>query len=56
MGLLPEVRWSSGGHRLFGEDVFERLEMISQMKSDNKSLRDIREYFEQQDSRQSVSP
>ncbi len=49
MGLLHETRWTPGGHRLFGEDVFHRLQIITEMKSRNRSLQEIREYFERLD-------
>ncbi len=49
MGLLHEVRWTPGGHRLFGEDVFERLRIIAELKARRRSLQDIREYFRRLD-------
>jgi len=49
MGLLHESRWTNGGHRLYDESVFERLDMIAQMKSMNKTIEDIRDYFERKD-------
>ncbi|MBL7134823.1 MAG: MerR family transcriptional regulator [Phycisphaerae bacterium] len=45
MGLLPESRWTKGGHRLYDESVFERLDQITEMKAHGKSLEEIREYF-----------
>jgi DNA-binding transcriptional MerR regulator len=45
MGLLHESRWTAGGHRLYDETVFERLDKIEEFKAANKSLQDIREYF-----------
>ena len=45
MGLLREKRWTDGGHRLFDESVFHRLDKIDEMKSQGKSLQDIRDYF-----------
>jgi len=45
MGLLHESRWTNGGHRLYDESVFERLDKIAELKAQNKSLQDIREYF-----------
>jgi DNA-binding transcriptional MerR regulator len=45
MGLLRESRWTPGGHRLYDESVFERLDKINEFKASNKSLQDIREYF-----------
>ncbi len=45
MGLLQEQRWTEGGHRLYDESVFERLDLIAELKARNKSLQDIRNYF-----------
>ncbi len=45
MGLLPESEWTKGGHRLYDESVFERLDQIAEMKVQGKSLEEIRNYF-----------
>ena len=45
MGLLCESRWTPGGHRLYDESVFERLDQIAQMKAQRKSLAFMREHF-----------
>ncbi len=45
MGLLRESQWTRGGHRLFDESVFERLDQVLLMKRDCKSMHDIREHF-----------
>jgi DNA-binding transcriptional MerR regulator len=45
MGLLPEERWTRGGHRLYAESVFDRLDEIAGMKAASKSMREIREHF-----------
>jgi len=47
MGLLRESRWTAGGHRLFDECVFGRLDQIARMKRRNKTMREIREHFSQ---------
>lgn len=49
MGLLHESRWTRGGHRLYDESVFERLNKISELKAASKSLQDIQSYFAQVD-------
>ena len=49
MGLLREVEWTRGGHRLYDESVFERLDEIAEMKAGGMSLRRIREHFEEMD-------
>jgi len=45
MGLLREHCWTEGGHRLYDESVFGRLDEIAELKAQRKSLRDIREHF-----------
>jgi DNA-binding transcriptional MerR regulator len=45
MGLIHEARWTRGGHRLFGEEVFGQLAEIARMKSKDLSLREIREHL-----------
>ena len=45
MGLLPEREWTKGGHRLYDESVFERLDLIEELKAEDRSLEEIREYF-----------
>jgi hypothetical protein len=45
MGLITESRRSRGGHRLYDESVFLRLDLIAEMRRQRKSLRDIRGHF-----------
>ena len=40
LGLLTEEERTLSGHRLYGEDVFERIERIKELR-DRKSLREI---------------
>jgi DNA-binding transcriptional MerR regulator len=49
MGLLREARWTEGGHRLYDESVFERLDAVAEMKSRGMAMRAIRTHFEQVD-------
>ncbi len=42
MGLIREQLWTQGGHRLYGEDVFTRLEEIMSMRQKSLSLAEIR--------------
>lgn len=49
MGLLRAARWTDGGHRLYDESAFERLDEIAQMKRLGRSLQEIREHFEEID-------
>jgi hypothetical protein len=51
MGLLQETRWTAGGHRLYDESVFGRLDTIAELKGQRMSLQDIREHFAQLDTR-----
>ncbi len=51
MGLLPETRWTDGGHRLYDESVFDRLNTICELKHQGKSLEFIRTYFVDLDGR-----
>ena len=41
MGLIREVQWTDGGHRLYDESVFERLSRIIELKK-TKTLWEIR--------------
>lgn len=43
MGLIHESKWTTGGHRLYDETVFERLDLIASLRKANKSLQEIRE-------------
>jgi hypothetical protein len=45
MGLLQETDRTRGGHRLYDESVFDRLDVIVRLKEENRSLGFIREYF-----------
>ncbi|MBT3278292.1 MAG: MerR family transcriptional regulator [Phycisphaerales bacterium] len=42
MGLIREQLWTQGGHRLYGEDVFSRLDEISTLRQRKHSLAEIR--------------
>ena len=42
MGLIQEVEWTEGGHRLYDESVFEKLSKITELKK-TKSLSQIRQ-------------
>ena len=44
MGLIQESEWTQGGHRLYEEDVFERLGRIAEMRK-SKTLSEIRNIF-----------
>lgn len=42
MGLLPEIEWTPGGHRLYDETVFARLDKIAELKARNAPMERIR--------------
>jgi len=42
MGLIHEVEWTEGGHRLYDESVFERLSKIIELKK-TKTLSEIKQ-------------
>ena len=42
MGLITESRRTVGGHRLYDESVFSRLDRIEELKRESKTLREIR--------------
>ncbi len=50
MGLIYESDWTRGGHRLYDEKVFERLDTIAFFRNQRKGLDFIKEYFVQLDS------
>ena len=45
IGLIKEAARTAGGHNLFDESVFQRLELIQQLNRTGYPLRDIREIF-----------
>jgi DNA-binding transcriptional MerR regulator len=48
MGLIREVQWTEGGHRLYDESVFERLAKITELKK-TKTLWEIRRILNKQE-------
>ena len=52
MGLIHEVKWTEGGHRLYDESVFERLSEIIQLRK-TKTLSEIRDVLSRRDRRDS---
>ena len=52
MGLIREVKWTEGGHRLYDESVFERLSEIIRLRK-TKTLSQIREALSTKDRRDS---
>jgi len=48
MGLIREIQWTEGGHRLYDESVFERLSRIMQLKK-TKTLLEIKRILSKED-------
>jgi DNA-binding transcriptional MerR regulator len=48
MGLIREVTWTEGGHRLYDESVFERLSKIVRLKK-TLTLSEIRRVLRKED-------
>jgi len=48
MGLIREVQWTEGGHRLYDESVFESLAKIIELKK-TKNLWEIRRILHKQE-------
>jgi DNA-binding transcriptional MerR regulator len=46
MGLIKASERSEGGHRMYDEDVFERLQLIEAMKR-HRTLTEIKEFMDQ---------
>ena len=44
LGLITEEERTESGHRLYGEEVFERLADIEKLKA-TKTLKEIRQHF-----------
>jgi len=55
MGLLHEAQWTEGGHRLYDESVFARLDEVVELKSQGKSLVEIREHYARLDEKDPAS-
>ena len=46
LGLICETERTPSGHRLYDEEVFERLELIQQLKASGKRLQEIAELLQ----------
>ena len=42
MGLIVEAERTPSGHRLYGEETFERLRRIQELKGQKRTLQEIR--------------
>ncbi len=45
MGLITESQRTRGGQRLYGEEVFDRLDLIAELKRRRKTMREIRQHL-----------
>ncbi len=48
MGLIREVQWTEGGHRLYDESVFERLSKIIELRR-TKTLSEIKQILKKEE-------
>ena len=54
MGLIREVQWTEGGHRLYDESVFHRLSKIIELKR-TKTLGEIRRILNREEIRDGIT-
>ena len=54
MGLIQEISWTEGGHRLYDESVFMRLSKIMELRK-TKTLAQIREILKKYDSQEAIA-
>ena len=54
MGLIRESDWTCGGHRLYDEGAFERLDRIAELRGQRRSMDYIRDYLIRRDAGESV--
>ncbi|RMG11731.1 MAG: MerR family transcriptional regulator [Planctomycetota bacterium] len=55
LGLICEAERTEGGHRLYDDSVFARLERIQRARAQGKSLREIADAFARQQRRQQAT-
>lgn len=55
LGLIHEAERTEKGHRLYAEEVFERLEKIERYKA-HHSLREVKAMLDAQDAARSAAP
>lgn len=48
LGLIAPVERTDSGHRLYGEEVFDRIRMIEMMKR-HRTLQEIKEHLDAQE-------
>jgi DNA-binding transcriptional MerR regulator len=47
-GLISEAERTASGHRLYGEEVFERLRRVEALKKDGHTLQEIRRLLDEE--------
>jgi DNA-binding transcriptional MerR regulator len=47
-GLIGEASWTAGGHRLYDESVFARLQRIMELKA-KRTMEEVRQLLELED-------
>jgi DNA-binding transcriptional MerR regulator len=47
MGLIAEAERTDSGHRLYGEEVFERIEKIKMLQR-HRTLREVKDLLEKE--------
>ncbi|MBI2900115.1 MAG: MerR family DNA-binding transcriptional regulator [Planctomycetes bacterium] len=47
MGLIEETERTDSGHRLYGEDVFDRIEKIKMLQR-HRTLREVKDILEKE--------
>jgi DNA-binding transcriptional MerR regulator len=47
MGLIQEAERTDSGHRLYGEEVFERIEKIKMLQR-HRTLREVKDLLEKE--------
>jgi DNA-binding transcriptional MerR regulator len=52
-GLIDEAGWTDGGHRLYDESVFARLERVMQLKV-SRTVEEVRELMKLEDQGQAA--
>ena len=55
MGLIREVQWTEGGHRLYDESVFHKLSRIIELQKKGKTLEEIRQILRKEESSARIS-
>ncbi len=55
MGLIREVQWTEGGHRLYDESVFHKLSRIIELQKKGETLEEIRQILRKEETSAGMS-